>query len=466
MAQRKGIILTEKHEKVLLFTYNYYRKNRVGPLYGNIERYTNISKKELKELFPNGIYSVYAWLEIPVQTSDIPCKPITKIQVENPKTVYFDHNSTTYIRDKVQSFLKSYYSGKEGFGNPSSSTYIGKDSFLMVQNAREELAKCLSVKFSEIVFTGSGSEANNQALKGYAFEHFEQKGHIISTNVEHSAVMKTLEFLETLGFSITFLPVTKEGIINPKELQNALRKETILVSTMFVNNEIGTINPIEEIGDICKKAEIPLMVDAIQAFGKMPIHPKKLGISLMSMAAHKIYGPKGVGALYIDEDIQLTPLIHGGAQEMGRRAGTENVGHVVAFAKAAKLAHAEMKLEHTRLCKLRDYFITKLDEHIDDYIINGSLEKRLPNNLNIGFAYVDSGELLLSLNHIGILVSAGSACSSGSKEVSKVIKALGVDSKKYGSIRFSFGLKTKKQDIDYLFQYLPKLVEEIRNRNR
>jgi cysteine desulfurase len=301
------------------------------------------------------------------------------------------------------------------------------------------------------------------AIKGLALQHLGKPKHIVSSKTEHPSVLQTLSWLEKLGFSVTLLDINKDGVVEANKVAKAIRKNTILVSIMAINNEIGMINPIEAIADICQNKKVPFMVDGVQAYGKIPLNPKKLGIDLLSISAHKIYGPKGIGALYVDERLNLDPLIHGGEQEFEKRAGTENVGFILAFGKAAALMHKEREKEIKRLKTLSELFVKKLDQHIPGYIINGSLENRLPNNLNIGFPNVDSGALLLSLNQIGIYVSSGSACSSGSHEESHVIKALGVNVKKYGSIRFSFGLRTTEDDINYLFSYLPQLLEQLRN---
>ncbi len=452
------------HIRVLDFAYNYYEKNRVGPLYRNLERYTGVTKRDIERIFPHGLNSVYTWVGIPIHSVSEICKPIAQIKVDNFEEVYFDHNATTYVRDEVRTVLEEYYSGKQGYGNPSSSTFLGKKAFDSIMRARKEIANCIKAKPAEVIFTASGSEANNQAIKGIAFKYIETKGHIITTQIEHPSVIESVQFLGMFGFNVTFLDVDKNGRITVEAVKRALRSDTILVAIMAVNNEIGTINPIAEIGRVCKLAEVPFMVDAIQAFGRIELHPKDMGISLMSVSGHKIYAPKGIGALYVDESLNLVPLIHGGGQEFNRRAGTENVGHIVAFGKAAKQACNEMDCEIKRLTELRDYFLTKLKATIPNHIINGSLENRVPTNLNIGFAGVDSGALLISLNQIGIYVSAGSACGAGSREASPIIKALGVDTNRYGSIRFSFGLRSTKDDVDYLFKYLPGIIEQIQDK--
>lgn len=467
MSRRTGTNLTEKHKEILEYAYDYYEKNRVGPLYTNIERSTGATREDLETMFPHGLNSVYSWVGIPIHSVDDQCKPMAQVHVDNPREVYLDHNATTPLRKEVKDVLNAYNEGKIGFGNPSSSTFLGKRAFDELLKTRKILARCLDVSPNEIIFTGTGSEANNMAIKGIGMKYIQTKsrakGHIITTQIEHPSVFEAIQFLGMFNFDVTFLDVSREGLVTPAQVQGALRSDTLLVAVMAVNNEIGTVNPIAEIGRICSLAEVPLMVDAVQAFGKMELRPKEMGISFLSMSAHKIYGPKGIGALYIDDRYTLVPLVHGGEQEFHRRAGTENVGHIMALGKAAELAHREMKDEMKRLTGLRDYFIECLDRHVPGYIINGSMEHRLPTNLNIGFPHVDSGALLISLNQIGIYVSGGSACGAGSKEASPVIKAIGVDTHKYGTVRFSFGLQTQKEDIDYLFRYLPEIINQIRD---
>ncbi len=275
-------------------------------------------------------------------------------------------------------------------------------------------------------------------------------------------MLKALEYLEGLGFEVTYLDVSKDGRVTAQSVKENLRDNTILVSIMAVNNEIGAINPISELGNICQTAKVPLMVDAIQGLGKIKLLPKKMGVSLMTMSGHKIYAPKGVGALYIGKEMSIVPLIHGGEQESGLRAGTENVGSILAFGLAAKQACSEMEKENRRLLELRNFFLEGLRKIEPDIIVNGSLEHRTANNLNIGFPGIDSGSLLLSLNQIGIYVSSGSACSAGSKDASYTIKVLGVDTDRYGIIRFSFGLPNTREDVDYLFKYLPTILEQLK----
>ncbi len=454
--------ITSRHEEILEYAYKYYEKNGSAPLYYNFKKQIGATKKEINSLFPNGLYSIYTWLGIPILTADNPCKPAAKIQVEDYREVHMDHNGTTYIRPEVSDILLKYYSGKLGYGNPSSSSIQGKKAYDLIESSRETIAQCLSVNTEEICFTGSGSEANNLAVKGIAYKNLDSYGHIITSKIEHPSVLRTIEYLEEIGFRATYLDVEKDGIVSSGSVKDALRNDTILVSIMAVNNEIGTINPIAEIGSICREREIPLFVDAVQAFGRMPMLPKEMGISLLSISGHKIYAPKGIGCIFIDQEVEVLPVIHGGDQESGIRAGTENVGHIISLAKAAELIQSEMVSEQKRLKELRDFFLTELYKIEPGIQINGTMEYRVSNNISIAFPGVDSGALLLSLNSIGIYVSAGSACSAGKIETSHVLNALGVDIENYGTIRFSFGLKTNMEDIRYFLKYIPEILKQAR----
>ncbi len=461
MSKMTDTVLTDQHFAVLDYAQMYYEQHKVGPLYQNIKKSTGVTREEIDRMFPHGLNSVYTWVGIPIHAADDPCKPVADVAVPDFRYVYLDYNATTPLRPEIVASLVSHIEAPRSFGNPSSSTTLGKKAYDLVYQARTELAACLKAKPEEIIFTGCGSEANNMALKGIAFQHLADKGHIISTVVEHPSILRTLDFLQQIGFEVTCLPVDKEGRVQPESVQANLRPNTILVSVMAANNEIGVINPLGEIGRICQAAGVPFMVDAIQAFGKIPLAPKELGISLMAMSGHKIYAPKGVGALYKDKSLTLPPLIHGGGQEFGLRAGTENVSAIMAFGKAAALAQREMAQEHRRLSELQEFFLTELRRVAPGFIVNGSLTDRLPNNLSIGFPGVDSGSVLLSLNQIGVYVSAGSACSAGSKDASHVMKALGVNTDYYGIVRFSFGLQTSLEDLEYLFKYLPEILKQL-----
>ena len=463
MAFITGTKLTNDHNRILEYTFDYYRRHKVGPMYYNIKKNLGYSKDDIQKLFPHGLKSVYTWVDIPIQTPDQSCKPFPTIKVTDFRSVYLDHNATTYVRPSILKMLNDYYAGKLGYGNPSSSTEPGREAYEIIEEARRQIAFCLGVHSSEIVFTGSGSEANNLAIKGIAFKHFEHKGHIITSKIEHSSVLKTVRYLESLGFETTFLDVTKHGRIVPEDLEKALQENTILVALMVANNEIGTINPMKEIGNICRNYNVPLLMDGIQAFGRIPLHPAEFGISMMSLSGHKVYAPKGVGALYVSKDIELVPLVHGGGQEMGLRAGTENVGHIMAFGSAARMICKDMEKENQRLLELRDFFLDGIRKIEPNIVINGDLENRLPNNLSIGFPGVDSGALLLSLNQVGIYTSSGSACSSGNAKSSHVLEAIDVDPREYGTLRFSMGLLTTQQDLEYVLNYLAKILASLKS---
>lgn len=468
MAKATGTQLSSQHLAVLDYAWNYYRERRVGPLYSNIGRNTGVVRDQIEGIFPNGLTSVYSWVGIPIQTTDKGCKPMALIEVDNPREVYFDYNATTPIRSEVVDAMVSFLSDTRSFGNPSSSYSIGGLAYDVIYRARRRVAKCLNVAPKEIFFTGSGTEANNLAIKGIANSH--RGGHIISTNVEHPSVLDTLQALETEGHEVTYLPVASDGTLAADDVANAIRDDTILVSIMAANNEVGTIYPIAEIGALCKERDIVFHVDAIQAFGKMRLRPKAMGIDMLTLSGHKIYAPKGAGALYLNPEITLMPQIDGGGQEGGLRSGTENVAGILAMGLAAKLSHKEMDEQNTKFRYLRQRFLAKLSETVPDAIINGTMDLRLLHNLSVGFPGVDSGSMLLSFDQIGVYVSAGSACSAGDDKVSHVLKAIGVDSEQYGTIRFSFGRDTTKEDIDYLFEHLPNILgrlrahkEEIRN---
>ncbi len=464
MALATDTALTDAHMKVLEYAYRYFREHGVGPLYQNIWKHTGVAGEDIDRLFPHGLGSVYAWIGIPVQSTQGGCKPMAAVHVEDRREVYLDHNATTPLRPEVVNCLVDHYRNPLAFGNPSSSSVLGREAHEAVRKARMRISRRLGVEPGRIVFTGSGSEANNLAIKGVALRHMEKKGHIVSSRMEHPSVLRTLDYLSTLGFEVDWAEADGEGTALPESVRDKIRSDTILVCVMAANNEIGTINPLEEIGSICRDAGVPFMVDAVQGFGKIPLNPEKSGISLLSVSGHKIYAPKGVGALYASDAVSLVPLVHGGGQESGLRAGTENVGSIVAFGLAADLSHGEMEKENRRLRDLRDYFLDGLKSIVPGIIVNGSMTNRLPNNLSVGFPGVDGGSLLLSLNHIGVYVSSGSACSAGSPDASHVLKAIGVDTKRYGVLRFSLGLATRRDDLDYVLKYLPSIVDGLRNR--
>ncbi len=468
MAAKTGTEISEKHWDILHFSFDFYLKRKMGPLYQSIEKQTGVTQKELESLFPQGLGSVYSWLGIPISSGQGICKQSVSIDIEHFREVYLDYGSTTPVRREIVEALNQFYFDSSLFGNPSSGHKLGALAYNIIYHARLAIGESLNVKPERIFFTSGGTESNNSILKGIAFHHLKMKGkggHILSSKIEHSSVMKSLKFLESIGFRVTFLDVSKEGIVSPSAIEKHLESDTLLVSLLAVNNEIGTINPIAEIGAICQRANIPLMIDGVQGYGKISLNPEGMGISFLSLSGHKIYAPKGIGCFYAKENIPFTPLLHGGDQESGIRPGTENVAQIYAFGLAAKLAHAEMESERKRLEDIQSYFLIQLKRVEKHFIVNGSLAHKIPNILNIGFRDVDSGSLLLSLNKIGIYVSAGSACTVFEKESSHVIQALGADTKRYGSIRFCFGMNTKKEDVDYLIKYLPEILRQLRNQS-
>ena len=460
MAKATGTQLSPQHLTVLDYAWNYYRERRVGPLYTNIGRNTGVAREVIDDIFPNGLISVYTWVGIPIQTTAKGCKPMALIEVDNPREVYMDNNATTPIRAEVTDVLIDFLRDTRSFGNPSSSYCIGGLAYDVMHRARRRIAKCLKVEPGEIFFTGSGTEANNLAIKGIASKH--GGGHIISTNVEHPSVLDTLRVLEARGYEVSYLPAAADGTVTADDVAGAIRDDTILVSIMAANNEIGTIYPIAEIGAVCRERGIPFHVDGIQAFGKIRLWPKEMNVDMLTLSGHKIYAPKGIGVLYLNPEITLDPQIDGGGQENGLRSGTENVAGVLAMGLAAKLARTEMGEQNAKFDYLRQRFLGKLKQTAPDAIINGTMESRLPHNLSVGFPGVDSGSLLLSFDQIGVYVSAGSACSAGDDKISHVLEAIGVDSNRYGTIRFSFGRETTKEDIDYLFEHLPKILDQLR----
>lgn len=375
------------------------------------------------------------------------------------KTIYLDHAATTYVDLRVKKEMDKCYS--ETYGNPGSLHSIGRDAYELVENSREKIAKILNCRSDEIILTSGGTESINLAIKGIAFS--KEKGHIITSKVEHPAVMETCKFLEKKGFSVTYLDVDKFGLVNPKEVEKAIKRDTILISIMYANNEIGTIQPIKEIGRIARRNKIIFHTDACQAAGPLDLDVNQLNVDLMTLNGSKVYGPKGVGILYKSKEVKLEPLIHGGGQEFGLRSGTENVPGIVGMAKALELAQVYKEKENTRLIKLRDYLIISVLNKIEKSFLNGHPKKRLPNNVNISFLDVEGESVLLYLDQKGIEVSTGSACSSHKLEISPVLSAIGlIHDAAHGSIRFTLGHKTTKKDIDYTVKELKEIIENLR----
>lgn len=378
------------------------------------------------------------------------------------KNVYADNAATTKLSPTAFEAMKPYLT--DFYGNPSSLYKLGVETRRAVDNARETVAQCLNAQPNEIIFLSGGSEADNWAIKGAA-ELGAKKGkkHIISTKFEHHAVLHTLEYLEKHGFEVTLLDVHENGIVRLEELENAIREDTALVTVMFANNEIGTIQPVKEIGEICKKHNVLFHTDAVQAVGTVPVDVKEIGCDMLSMSAHKFHGPKGVGAIYIRKGIRLPNLIHGGAQERGFRAGTENIAGVVGMSVALEESCKKMAERNARLQKMRDRLIDNLLK-IDRSRINGDRVSRLPGNVNMCFEGLEGESLLLSLDLKGISVSSGSACTSGSLDPSHVLLAIGLPHEiAHGSLRMTFSDDNYEEDVDYILSVLPPIIERLRS---
>ena len=374
---------------------------------------------------------------------------------------YFDNAATTKIKPEVLKEMMPYLT--EEYGNPSSLYSIGRSAKRAIDSAREKVANLINCEKNEIYFTSCGSESDNTALKGIAYKYKEKGTHIITTKIEHHAILESCETLEKQGFNVTYLNVDKDGIINIPELKNAITDKTILISIMFANNEIGTIEPIEEIAKIAKINNIIFHTDAVQAVGNIPIDVKKMGIDMLSLSGHKINAPKGIGALYVKKGIEFDKFMNGGHQEKNKRAGTENLAGIVGLGKACEIANKNLDYHMDYLKKLRDYYISKVSENIDDIKINGSIEHRLPGNANISFIGVDSTALLLELDKKGICVSAGSACNSGESSPSHVLTSVGLSSEEAKSaIRATFSEDNTFEEVDNLVYNLKDIVKRLR----
>ncbi|WP_410509375.1 cysteine desulfurase NifS [Methanosarcina hadiensis] len=376
--------------------------------------------------------------------------------------VYMDHAATTFTKPEVVEAMLPFL--KDHFGNPSSLYSIGREAKEAVETSREKIAQALGAKPDEIYFTSGGTESDNWAVKGTAFSRQKKGKHIISTPIEHHAVLYPCEYLETQGFKVTYLPVDEYGLVKPGELEAAIRDDTILISIMYANNEIGTIEPIPEIGKTAREHGIPFHTDAVQAIGNIPLdlHGKDKHIDMLSLSSHKFYGPKGVGALYIREGIEIDNYMHGGAQEKEKRAGTENVAGITGMGKAIELATANIEKHSEEIRKMRDRLRAGIQE-IPDCRLNGHPEKRLPGNLNFSFEYIEGESLLLMLDQMGVCSSTGSACSSGSLDPSHVLSAIGVPPEiSQGSLRLTLGDANNEDDIDYVLEVLPQVVGKLR----
>ena len=380
------------------------------------------------------------------------------------KTIYLDNAATTPCRPEVVEAMLPYFSEK--FGNPSAIYQLGQETQDAIQKAREDVAGVINAtRPTEVFFTSGGSESDNWAIKGVMSAYKDKKGkHLITTKIEHHAILHTCEYLEKLGFEVTYLPVDKYGLVDPAQFEAAIRPDTVMASIMFANNEIGTIEPIKELAAIAHKYKVIFHTDAVQAFCHEKIDVQDLDVDLLSASGHKFYGPKGVGMLYVKRGVRIDNLIHGGGQERGKRATTENTAGIIGFAKAAVLAEAEREAEHERQAKLRDHAIERITKEIPHCFLNGHPTKRLANNVNISFEFIEGEGMLLRLGAKGICASSGSACTSGSLDPSHVLLAIGLPHEKaHGSLRITLGRNTTLEDIDYMVDVLVPAIAGLRD---
>lgn len=374
---------------------------------------------------------------------------------------YFDNAATTSVKKEVLEEMLPYF--HEKYGNPSSLYSIGRVSKKAIEEARKKVAGLINCNPNEIYFTGCGSESDNTIIKGIAYTNRRKGKHIITSQIEHPAVLHTCQMLEKQGFEVTYLKVNKDGFINIEDLRNSIRNDTILISIMFANNEIGTIQPIEMVSKIARMHNIVFHTDAVQACGNIPIDVKRMGIDALSLSGHKLYAPKGIGALYVRNGIEFEKFMDGGHQEKNKRAGTENVAGIVGLGKACELAYVHLKEHMQHLKELRDYFIVQVEDKIEGAVLNGSKENRLPGNANFSFPGIDGEALLLNLDAKGICASAGSACTSGSSAPSHVLSSIGLsDELAHGSLRVTFGEDNTREDVDYLVENLCEMIPRLR----
>ena len=377
------------------------------------------------------------------------------------RRVYMDHNATTPVHPEVLEAMMPFF--RDQFGNASSIHWAGREVKKYLDEAREKVAALMNADPQEIIFTGCGTESDNMAIKGVASIHQDKGRHIITSKVEHHAILHTCQFMEGLGYEITYLSVDREGLIDLEELHRSIRPDTVLVTVMFANNETGTIMPVQEIGALCREKGVLFHTDAVQAVGKIPIDLKKLPVDILSLSGHKLNTPKGIGAQFIRKGTKLSPLIHGGAQERNRRAGTENIPYIIGLGKACEIARRDFARRHEVLQGLRDRLQEGIFRKVPHVELNGHPTKRLPNTLNVSFQYVEGESLLLNLDLEGIAVSSGSACTSGSSEASHVILAMGKSPLvAQSAIRFSLGWTNTREDVDYVLEVVPRIIERLR----
>lgn len=379
------------------------------------------------------------------------------------KPIYLDYAATTPVRPEVLEAMLPYFS--ETFGNASSLHIFGQKSRKALEDAREIGAECIGAKPEEIYFTSGGTESDNLAIKGMAYAHKNKGKHLVTSMIEHQAVLNCCKYLEKEGFEVSYLPVDRCGIVDLQALEDAIRLDTILLSVMLGNNETGTLQPIAEMARIARKRGVPLHTDAVQAIGKIPVAVDELGVDLLSISSHKIYGPKGVGALYVRRGTRIDPLLHGGHHERQMRAGTENIPGIVGFSKAIECAQKEMLNTSAHVTALRDRLEQRIGERIEHIQINGHPTKRLPHILNVSFDGIEAEQLLLALDMRGIAISTGAACISGAPEPSHVLRAMGADlTAAQGSVRFSLGRDNTEAEIDFVFESLTELIQQLRQR--
>lgn len=375
---------------------------------------------------------------------------------------YFDNAATTRTDDEVLKEMLPYFS--ENYGNPSSIYKLGRTNRRAVEIAREQVAKAINADPNEIYFTAGGSESDNTAIRGIAYAYKQKGNHIITSKIEHPAVLETCKQLEKEGFEVSYIGVDENGIINLEELKSEIRETTTLITVMFANNEIGTIEPIDEIGKIAKEHNIVFHTDAVQAVGSVKIDVKEMNIDSLSLSGHKLYGPKGIGALFVKKGVRFQKFVNGGHQERNKRAGTENVPGIVGLGKAIELAYQDLDEHNKKIKELRDYYMAEVQKRIPYIKINGDMEKRLPGNSNISFRFIEGEGLLLNLDLKGICASSGSACTSGSLDPSHVLLAIGLPHEiAHGSLRITIGKYNTKEEVDYLLDNLEEIVSRLRN---
>jgi cysteine desulfurase len=378
------------------------------------------------------------------------------------KTVYLDHAATTPPLEEVAAAMEPYLAEK--YGNPSALYAMGRESRFAVEEARGKVASLVGATTDEIYFTSGGSESDNMALLGTLLANEEGGRHLVTTDIEHHAVLETAHFMAAHGYEATFVGVDSGGVVDPDDVRRAIRPSTVLVSVMHANNEVGTVEPVREIAGVCREAGVYLHTDAVQTVGNIPVDVNELGVDLLSMSGHKLYGPKGVGAVYIKKGTRIHRLIHGGEQEKGMRAGTENIAGIVGLGVASEVAERELGEKVARITALRDWLINGVTGSIEDVHLNGHPAARLPNNAHFGIRFIEGEAICLQLDTVGICASTGSACSSETLEPSHVLLAMGVSPlEAHGSVRFSLGRGTTEEDIDYVLEKLPPIVERLRS---